>query len=206
MRIIYIIIFLSLASTISFADIYRNELKVGDVILLPMKCWVCSLIEEETSSIYSHSGVVLSVKNGNIKIGQSLGEVHSVTLNDFLRVKDTSRNILVVRSKELIHSPVSSKESLAIYNKYFKGLPFDHDYLWDNFKNKEEKLYCSEFITKFLNKFLKRKIKPLPMSYVVYYEYWRSYFHHSPPDGLLGISPSFYENSKSFIHLGQLRP
>ena len=35
------------------------ELKVGDVLLQPLSCWSCSLIEAQEKSIYSHMGVVI---------------------------------------------------------------------------------------------------------------------------------------------------
>lgn len=204
MRDILLIAILLLSTSTSFADIYKNELKVGDVILLPMKCWVCTLIEEETSSEYSHSGVILSASSNEIWIGQSLGKVHSVKLADFLRMKDPLRPLLIVRPKELTVREISNTQSLKVYNNEFKDLPFDHDYLWDNFDGKKEELYCSEFITKFLNRFLINKIAPESMSYAIHYQYWQNYFHNSPPEGLPGISPAYYERSSNFTHLGEL--
>jgi hypothetical protein len=199
----FLILFILLvAANHSNANIY-NKLKVGDVILLPLNCYVCSLIEDETNSDYSHSAVVIKKDNNNIYVAQALGNVHMLTLDKFLKMQDTSRRAKVMRPYQFNEDPLNPSLFYTYYVSYFHNKPFDHDYLWNNFtKEGDEKLYCAEFIAKLLNHFLSPKLSPTPMEYSRNYNYWRQYFGHEPPQGKPGVSPSNFESSPLFYTIG----
>ena len=45
-------------SVIGFID--KDQLEVRDIILIPVKCYVCSAIEVNTNSRFSHLGIVIN--------------------------------------------------------------------------------------------------------------------------------------------------
>lgn len=187
----------------SYSQNVVNSLRPGDIILLPLQCYVCSLIEDETDSEYSHSGIVVKKEGENIYIAQALGNVHYLPLKQFLRMKDPNREARVVRAQELQDTPISSTLFFKKYMQKYHGLPFDHDYLWNNSTSENnEKLYCAEFLAKMINNFLQTKIEPTPMQYQRNYDYWVQYFGHQPPQGLPGVSPSTFEKSSLFMTIG----
>ena len=59
----------------AFSSIDKQDLMVGDVILIPVKCYVCSAIEINTGSIYSHLGIVINNKK---EVAHALGRVKRV--------------------------------------------------------------------------------------------------------------------------------
>lgn len=62
-----------------------SNLKVGDVILLPLDCGeVCDAISSETGTPYSHAGLILKDPKGGIVIAEALSEVQITSLNRFL--------------------------------------------------------------------------------------------------------------------------
>lgn len=173
------------------------ELRSGDIVLLPMSCYECKMIEAETNGPFAHSGLIVKTDLETYVL-QSLGSVHAVTLESFLKMKDPTRDIVVVRPKEFQGIDMTSL-LIEEFEKNYKGLPFDHEYLWNNFNESNiEKLYCSEFITKILNKFLITKITPTPMTYYAYPEYWEKFFNGDVPNGALGNSPNSFYSSTLF--------
>jgi hypothetical protein len=86
-----------------------------------------------------------------------------------------------------------------VFNRDFKGLGFDPEYRWNNFQaDGSELLYCSEYITKFLNRFLSKKIIPKAMDYSNNWDYWFNYFNGDVPQGEAGNSPADFYFSKDF--------
>ena len=79
-------------SVIGFID--KDQLEVGDIILIPVKCYVCSAIEVNTNSRFSHLGIVI---NKQKEVAHALGKVKKEPLTNFLKMKDPSREAAVVR-------------------------------------------------------------------------------------------------------------
>ena len=180
------------------------NLKSGDLILQSNPCYLCNLIEAEEHSPYSHMGVLV-FENGTWSVLESWGIVKMTPLNEFLSRRKTDSRSLVLRasypSNKLRLNP---KNLMNRFNLQFKGLSYDSDFLWNNSDQYGEKLYCSEFIAKFLQPFLIRLIPTKPMHYFVNREYWIQYFHGNPPDGAPGISPGDFEHSPNFHSVGFL--
>ncbi len=206
MKIILFLLFLSIFST-GYTYIEPDQLHPGDIILLPLRCHICQLIESETNSNYSHSGIVIGRRSGELLLAQALHGVELVPLSQFLSIKDPSRPALLVRPQEFINSPITTKQLMTTFKQEFAGAPFDHDFLWNNYsETDEEMLYCSEFITKFLNKFLINKITPTPMSFIHNYSQWEEYLGHPPPSNEPGVTPAYFTNSPLFKVIDYLLP
>lgn len=199
-------IFVVLSILITF-KLSATELKVGDVILISFNCFECKMIESETNSNFSHSGVVIRDENGNLKIAQSLGVVALYNLNDFLKNKTPNTKAFVYRSYE-IESQINSKfeaDMKRLFDLDFKGALFDVEYKWNNFdKSGRELLYCSEFIAKFLDHFQKKQTIPFVLTYNKNYKYWNEYFHGKVPEGELGNSPASFSRDNRFYFVGNL--
>ena len=60
------------------------ELQSGDIILISFNCYECRVIESETNSPFSHSGVVVKNEKGELMVAQSLTTVRLSSLQDFL--------------------------------------------------------------------------------------------------------------------------
>ncbi|MBF0315931.1 MAG: hypothetical protein HQK52_21095 [Oligoflexia bacterium] len=211
---------LSLLMIILFASITTahttqqlHDFQSGDIILLPVDCKSCTMIEEETGTIYSHSGIVLKNPSGELFVAESSTHVSTIPLSTFLSFAEKGQKARLMRPKELAHLGATAPELFAQFEKniwqafvsQFKGLPFDEEYIWGNV-NEElvEKLYCSEFITKLLNIFLRDKINPKPMSFSKHYSYWYQYFHGRIPEGELGNAPADFFRSPLLIDFGDI--
>ncbi len=194
--------------TLSLA--HALDLQNGDVLLISFNCYECRVIESETNSKFSHSGVVIKDENHQIRIGQSLGFVALYPLDQFLKNKTPGTNVSVYRPKEFLKLSVADKASLEermlnIFNSTYKGAPFDEKYLWNNFDSKgRELLYCSEFIAKFLDHFLSTATVPYPLTYTKNEDYWKQYFKGAIPEGELGNSPSSFSHDDRFTFVGNL--
>ena len=181
----------------TFGFINKDQLEVGDVILIPVKCYVCSAIETNTNSRFSHLGIVV---NKQKEVAHALGKVKKEPLKNFLKMKDPNREAAVVRPVGF-NLRTRQKMTKEFYKNYL-GLPYDSEFLWDNYNIYfQEKLYCSEFIAKLLNKFLKNKIEPIPMDYSENIPFWSKYFNGKIPQGLPGVTPSAFYDHPSFIRI-----
>lgn len=173
-----------------------NELKVGDVILQPLRCYSCRLIEAQEKSSFSHMGLVVSTTNG-VKIAEALGQVRIVALAEFLAKGDLTRAHKIMRPREVV-----AFDFITAIEPWL-GAEFDRAFRWDNLgRDGREAFYCSEMVTKLLNKFLKHKIPTKPMDYSENFEAWNAYFGGNVPQGEPGISPGDYEHSKLFQWVG----
>ena len=195
--VLFIFIF-SLTSSLAF------EYQVGDVIVQSFDCYECRLIQSETNSPYVHSGIVLKDEKGEYKIAEALGPIGLTPLKKFL---SRGRLNTVFRAKEwntltLDEKKLLEKKMLETFSTEFSGLSFDNEFLWDNYDNQgNETYYCAEFVAKFLNNFLNDRISPEPMSYKKNYEQWLRIFKGKVPDGLPGLSPSFFSRSSLFVEI-----
>jgi hypothetical protein len=199
-------------SLISMHFAHALDLQNGDVLLMSFNCYECKVIESETQSTFSHSGVVIKDETHQIKIGQSLGFVALYNLDQFVKNKTPGTTISVYRPKEFLKlsEQLEEKKSLEermlnLFNSTYKGAPFDEKYLWNNFDDKgRELLYCSEFIAKFLDHFLGQATIPYPLSYKKNEAYWRHYFKGVIPEGELGNSPASFSHDDRFVFVGTL--
>ena len=178
------------------------ELRSGDIILLPMKSYVCRLIETSTNTPFCHSGVVILDGNNRPFIAEALGTVRAVSVESFLARADRPPQLF--RPRELVGLDVN-RQLLDIFIRDFYGAGFDHQYLWDNYDEQGRELfYCSEFITKLLNHLLNEKIPTHPMDYSVNYDFWFNYFHGEVPHDKEGNSPGDFAQLDMLIPLGEL--
>ncbi len=204
-------IILSLVFTlISFVNAWALDLQNGDVLLISFNCYECRVIESETNSTFSHSGVIIKNETHEIRVGQSLGSIALYPLDQFLKNKTPGTIVSVYRPKEFENLNPSERISLeermlSVFNSVFKGAPFDTKYLWNNFDNKgRELLYCSEFIAKFLDHFLSSATVPYPLTYKKNEAYWLKYFGGVIPEGELGNSPASFSHDDRFVFIGNL--
>lgn len=186
------------------------DLKAGDVLLISFNCYECRVIESETNSKFSHSGIVIKNELNEIRIGQSLGSVALYPVEQFLKNRTPGTLVSVYRPKQFMAQSLSDQKSLEhrmlnIFNTNFKGAPFDSRYIWDNFDEQgRELLYCSEFIAKYIDHFLDSPTIPYPLTYNKNYDYWFKYFNGAIPEGVIGNSPASFSYDERFQFVGNL--
>lgn len=204
-----ILTLLAFLSTSSFA-LTVNDLRGGDVVLLSLNCIECRVIESETNSLFSHSGVVVIDQDKRVRIAQSLGSVALYSFADFTGNITPGTFVHVYRPRELKNLSLQKRAALdatmlAVFNETYRGAPFDSRYVWDNFNAKgQEMLYCSEFIAKFLDHFLTEKTVIAPISYDKHYDYWFKYFRGNVPDNEPGNSPASFSRDSRFEFIGTI--
>lgn len=183
------------------------ELKVGDVLLQPLDCWSCSLIEAQENSIFSHVGVVVKI-SPSVEVAEALGKVRILSLDQFNTRTQKGQRLLVKRFKnDLLISRLMNKqvEFLTYFKKEFENLKYDHDFRWDNLDEQGyEKLYCSEMVSKLFLGFLGVEIPLKRMKFDLNREEWIRYFRGVPPDDEWGNSPGDFDKSELFYEVGEL--
>ncbi len=185
-------------------------LKAGDVLLVPLNCYVCNAIEKETGVPYSHSVVVATTthNHNDAFVYEAWGEVKRTPLTEIFERAQKGQSLFHLRPVEFHSDPRSDSELSLIFREKFERLPFDDLFLWNNFdESGNEKLYCSEFVLKFINSFLKDPEPPTPMSFVTLQDFWKKYylqFERDVPEGEPGVSPATLYQSSRFEKLGLL--
>ena len=183
------------------------RLEPGDVLLQPLQCWSCTLIEEEESTIYSHVGMVIST-SPEVLVAEALGTVRTLPLQAFQQRTEPGQKIRVLRLRnEALKKQLRSQQDqfLTLYFSDYDGLPYDHAFLWENrTPTGEEPLYCSEFVAKIYERFLGLALPPKRMHFDRNPELWRRYFKGNPPAGEWGLSPGDLERSTLFETAGEL--
>jgi hypothetical protein len=183
------------------------QLRVGDILLQPLKCWSCSLIEAEEETIFSHAGVVLAIAP-HVLVGEAYGKVQRVTLDDFMAKTEPGQQIRVIRfrnEKILQAFELYSKQLTDIFEAQFKNLKYDQEFRWNNLDSEGyEKLYCTEFLSKLFQAFLGIDTPIKRMHFQRNREHWVKYFKGNVPDNQWGNSPGDYERSDLFYHVGDL--
>lgn len=170
----------------------KTSLKTGDVLLQPLKCWTCSLIEAEEDSIFSHSGIVFVDEKEKIWVMEAyVPHVRMVSFEEFNSKTEPGQELKILRLKEKVN--IRSQAILNIFNTEFFGLPFDRAFRFD-----DSKLYCSEFVLKILNRFLANPIPTKKMHFNQNRKHWETYFQGQVPDGEEGISPSDFMRNGYF--------
>lgn len=200
-RCFFILIFL-----IPF-QVFALDLRVGDILLQPLGCWSCRLIEEQENTIYSHMGLVIQTEP-EIKVAEALGSVRIISLSDFNARTEKGQRLSVRRFKDqnLVQQIEHQKEDLInLFKDHYLGLKYDHDFLWDNTdENGKELMYCSEMVGKLLSDFTKISMPAKSMKFDKNRELWAQYFRGTPPDGKWGNAPADFEKSDLFYEVGEL--
>jgi len=179
------------------------ELKVGDILLQPLACWSCQLIEAEEDTKYAHSGLVVSTKP--LLVAESISAVHAIPFELFNARTKKGEKLKVLRFKDQSLQRKLKSGFYERFSKDFRGLKFDPSYLWDNVDTDgRELLYCSEFISKLLEAHLGISMPLKRMEFLHNRAHWFEYFNGRIPDGEWGNSPADFEKSSLFYTLGYL--
>jgi hypothetical protein len=187
-----------------------KDLRSGDVVLLSLNCIECRVIESETNSLFSHSGVIVFDQDQRVRVAQSLGNVALYSFADFTGNITPGTFVHVYRAREFkklsqFKKTMLEKTMLDVFNEKYRGAPFDSKYIWNNFNSKgEELLYCSEFIAKFLDNFLTQKTVTTIITYDKHYDYWIKYFKGLVPENELGNSPASFSRDNRFEFIGTI--
>lgn len=190
----------------SFNAFANLPLKVGDILLQPLNCWSCNLIEAEEATIYSHIGMVISTSP--VMVAEALGSVRQLPLETFTARTEKNQKISVIRSLDpKIQSDLSKNADKlkVLFKTQFEGKKYDKEFLWDNTDDSgNEKFYCSEFISKILFKLLALETPLKRMHFNQNRALWDQYFHGNIPDDQWGNSPGDFERSDRFFQVGEL--
>lgn len=182
------------------------ELKVGDILLQPLDCWSCSLIEDEEQTIYSHMGIVLSLNP--VMVADSRRRVERQPLSSFNSITEKGQQIRVLRfrnEKIVDEFKNRSLDFAHLFTTEFEGLAYDHDFRWNNLDaNGNQKLYCSEMVAKLLQAFLGIDTVGKYMHFSRNPDQWARYFRGNVPVGLWGNAPADFERSDLFYVVGDL--
>src|SRR5690606_4060879 len=119
----------------AWSDLGPAELPMarpGAVLLLPMRCMLCSAIAGETGSEYAHSGVLIRSPQGEWAVAQALGRVHRVPLAQFLKLVAPGKRPGLYRHRLVARWPKRAQVLWALFHSSFQGLDFDPLFLWDN--------------------------------------------------------------------------
>ena len=184
-----------LVSTQLWAKAPLGSFKTGDILLQPLKCWSCSLIEQQEKSDYAHIGMLVK-KDGQDFVLEAYMEVRLIPLAKFLEKTHPDKRVKVLR---LSHSTENLTQSMLDDANEMLGNPYDANFLWDNFVKDKESLYCSELLYKVLRPYIYFiDLAPKKMLFDVNPKAWDRYFRGNTPRGKLGISPEDFNLSSDF--------
>lgn len=179
------------------------KLEIGDILLQPLQCWSCGLIEQEENTKYAHSGLVVSLEP--LLVAESISEAHAIPYELFRARNKKGEPLKVMRLKD---KKLQTKLKRGFYQRFvrdYKGIKFDPHYLWNNVdRDGRELMYCSEFISKMLEAHLEINMPIKRMQFLKNRDYWFQYFNGRIPDGEWGNSPADFEKSDLFSHVGYL--
>jgi len=178
---------------INFSAYAKLILKTGDILLQPLHCWSCNLIEAETESIYSHIGVVIKTYKDDVFVAEAFGKVKIVSFDEFNKKTQKGLKLKVMRPRFV------ASDLYEIYLKNFHGLPYDSGFRWD-----DSKIYCSELLNKLFMKAGMLYPIEIPMTFTHNREYWLKFFKGNIPDGELGISPRDYDDESLYEFIGEI--
>ena len=185
--------------------------RAGDILLVPLNCYVCNAIESETGTPYSHAVVVANTTSNPEKrfVYEAWGELKKTPYLEIVQRKQKNQALFLMRPSSFRAGQTPNEMQLRQnFEKNFAGLPFDDEYLWDNRdENGKEKIYCTEFVIKFINSFIRQPIHPQPMSFEKNSEFWKKYYQQfgmTPPTGRTGASPATLFQNSELLRLGEL--
>ena len=183
------------------------ELKVGDILLQPLNCWSCGLIEIEENTIYSHASIVIALEP-EVMVAEALNKVRVLPLKTFHARTRPGGKLSVQRLTSSAAVEYMQKNQAGLYKMYqewFEGSDYDHEFLWNNLDaNGNEKFYCTEFITKLVQGFLGIELPTKDMHFEKNREQWMRYFKGNPPDGKRGNSPGDFERAEQLYEVGEI--
>ncbi len=183
------------------------DLKIGDIILQPRDCWSCGLIEAQEDTIYSHMALVIQVAP-RVKVIDALGVVKISDLDLFNKGTQVGQKLSVrrFRNQKIVNYLQNNKlEFTNFFLTNFNGLNYDPEFIWDNIdESGNQKLYCSEMISKLLTGFLHIELPIKRMKFDRNRDDWIQYFQGNPPDGEWGNAPADFEKSELFYEVGEL--
>jgi hypothetical protein len=195
-----------LSLLLNFEAVALSSLQVGDILLQPLSCWACSLIEAEEETIFSHMGIVM--QESPVVIAEAYGTVRALPLAEFLAKTERGQKVAVLRlrNEKAQRFLEGNKEKFQdVYTRYFDGKKYDTEFLWNNFDEEgREKLYCSELVSKLLQAFMRLETPIKRMHFNKNRDLWIKYFKGNPPDGKWGNSPADFERSDLFYFAGEL--
>ena len=184
---------------------WHQDLRPGDVIMVPLNCWVCRLIEAEIGRPFSHSALVLGVSDqGEVFLAEALGEVRVIELSRWAKFLRGDAPWVVVRPEFKNFYQELSDENLSqyffnVFYQKFKDLSFDPTYTWDSFDQAGNRtLYCSEFIYHFLSPYLLFPLELGVASYQRHIDLWLQYFGGEIPDLGPGVNPGAFFDASGF--------
>jgi hypothetical protein len=196
-----------LASMFLSLNLWAIDLKVGDVLLQPLNCWSCVLIEAQEETIYSHVALIIQTEP-SVLVAEALGKVKTVSLEEFKSRTEPGQRISVRRFRDPKTTGAIHHHKTALkkyFDRFFTDLNYDHDFRWDNLDEAgKEKMYCSEFVAKILSGFLRIEASVKRMRFDKNREAWIRFFRGTPPDDEWGNSPGDFERSELFITVGEL--
>ena len=179
------------------------KLQIGDILLQPLQCWSCALIEQEENTKYAHSGVVVSLEP--LLVAESISAAHAIPYEMFRARNKKGELLKVLRFKD---KKLQTKLKRGLYERFlrdYRGIKFDPLYLWNNVDSDgRELMYCSEFISKMLEAHLDISMPIKRMQFLKNRDYWNHYFNGRIPDGEWGNSPADFEKSDLFFTAGYL--
>lgn len=194
-----------MVNSVSFAAV---QFLLGDILLQPLKCHTCSLIEAEENTIYSHIGIVIKT-HPEVLVAEAYESVQAVSLNQFQKKTEPGQNIKILRFRNSnINNALAKNEAQnwSIFLQDFKDHGYDRQFLWNNFDPQGRELfYCSELVSKLLQAFLQIETPIKRMHFQQNREAWIKFFKGQPPDGQWGNSPADFHQSELFYDAGELK-
>lgn len=180
---------------------FANYLVSGDVLLQPLDCWSCNLIEQQEESEYSHIGIYLNL-DGKDMVLEAYGSVKLVSLKEFLSKTQDGLRVKVIRAYDY---KKLNKNFQALALSYV-GHSYDSKFLWNNKdENMKEKMYCSELLYKILKPFITfYDLRPKVMHFDINPLLWDRFFRNNTPRGKIGISPEDFNKSTDFTFIQYL--
>ena len=174
-------------------DLWSLPLREGDILLQPLDCKLCTLIESEEGGPFSHMGLLVK-PHKEWMVLEAHGKVKLTPLSQFLKKTERGGQVLVKRLKEDFN--LNFKD----YSSYLDK-DYDPEFLWDNVdENGVEKYYCSELVTKVLDPLLQKPLMTKPMHF--FDLGWLEYFNGAPPIGERGNSPMDFYRDDRFWTMG----
>lgn len=190
--------FITLLLTLNYSFAQVGELKTGDILLQPLSCWSCSLIEAQEMSDYSHMGMVVKIGETPY-VAEAYGSVKLTPLKQFVERTKKGSKIKVRRLDHHFFSEEVFNTMVAQNILGFLGNEYDAQFLWRNQIDGRESLYCSELIYKVLAPMVWfHDLAPKTMTFDVLPDLWDRYFRGQTPRGEIGISPEDFNKSLDF--------
>lgn len=189
---------------------YRPELQTGDVLLQPLYCRLCELIESEEQTIYSHMGLVIQREKETFVLESFGSGVKIVTFDEFNKKTQKGQKLRQLRFKNpqvanYLSEVTQTLRLLLVFKNKYEGLKYDEKFLWDNVdENGKEKIYCSELVAKILNDIMEWNYPIKRMHFSRNVSEWDRYFSGNTPRDEWGNSPADFERFSEFVHLGDL--